>query len=83
MTEHGVNGPIDELRAVVADAAPARPELARYLAQVRRRAYTITDDDVNALKQAGVSEDEIFEQTVATAIGEGLRRLDTALRVIG
>ncbi len=74
---------IDELRAVVAGTPPARPELARYLAQVRQRAYEITDDDVAALKAAGVSEDEIFEQTVATAIGEGLRRLDRAREVIG
>ena len=32
---------------------------------------------------AGHSQDEIFEQTVAAAIDEGLRRLDAALRVIG
>ena len=78
-----MSDPIDELRAVVANAAPARPELARYLAQVRQCAYEISDDDVDALKAAGVTEDEIFEQTVSTAIGEGLRRLDTALRAIG
>ncbi len=64
--------PIDELRAVVANAAPARPEMARYLAKVRQCAYEITDHDVDALKGAGVTEDEIFEQTVSTAIGEGL-----------
>jgi len=74
---------IDELRAMVAAASTARPELARYLAQVRQQAYTITDDDVSELKDAGVSEDEIFEQTVATAVGEGLRRLDIAFGVIG
>jgi hypothetical protein len=28
------------------------------------------------MKAAGLSEDEIFEQTVAAAISEGLRRLD-------
>jgi hypothetical protein len=78
-----VNDPIDELRAVVANSAPPPPELARYLAQVRQCAYEISDADVDGLKTAGVTEDEIFEQTVSTAIGEGLRRLDTALRVIG
>ena len=78
-----MDDPIDELRAVVAATPPARPELARYLAQVRLRAYTITNEDVDALKEAGVSEDEIFVQTVATAIGEGLHRLDAAMRVIG
>ena len=49
-----------------------------YLAKVRDRAYTIADDDVEALKAAGCSEDEIFEQTVAVAISQGLRRLDAA-----
>ena len=57
--------------------------MAGYLAKVRERAYTVTDADVEALKAAGLSEDEIFEQTVAAAIGEGLRRLDAAEEVIG
>jgi hypothetical protein len=50
---------------------------------VRTRAWTITDRDVEALKAAGHPEDEIFEQTVGTALAEGLRRLDAAARVIG
>ena len=57
------------------------PELARVpRARCAARAYAITDADVEALKAAGVSEDEIFEQTVAAAIAEGLRRLDAATR---
>ena len=53
---------------------PAPPELmAPYLAKVHERAYTVTDADVQQLKAAGISEDEIFEQTVAAAIGQGLR----------
>ena len=54
-----------------------------YLAKVKDRAYSITDADVQAVKDAGVSEDEIFEQTVAEAMGQGLRRLDAADRVLG
>jgi alkylhydroperoxidase family enzyme len=54
-----------------------------YLEKVRAQAYDITDADVEELKDAGCSEDEIFEQTVAVAISEGLRRLDAAERVIG
>jgi alkylhydroperoxidase family enzyme len=57
--------------------------LAPYLAKVRARAYTVTDDDVEELTRAGLREDEIFEATVSVAIGEGLRRLDAAARVIG
>lgn len=54
-----------------------------YLEKVRDRAYAVTDGDIEKLKQAGFSEGEIFEQTVAVAIAEGLRRLDRAAEVIG
>jgi alkylhydroperoxidase family enzyme len=77
MSEH-----LEALRAVV-DRYPADPRLALYLAKVHADAYKVTDADVQELKDAGVSEDEIFEQTVAAAISEGLRRLDAAERVIG
>jgi alkylhydroperoxidase family enzyme len=78
-----VTEPIDELRATFARRAPAPPAMASYLQKVRDRADTIRDADVEALKAAGLSEDEIFEQTVAVAVGEGLRRLDVAARVLG
>ena len=74
---------LDELRAVVERTPAAPPAMEPYLAKVRDRAYTITDADVEALKAAGCSEDEIFEQTVAVAIGQGLRRLDAATEVLG
>jgi alkylhydroperoxidase family enzyme len=74
---------LDRLRANADGLPPARPELAPYLDKVRERAYTITDEDVEQLKAAGLSEDEIFEQTVGVAIREGFRRLDAAGRVIG
>jgi alkylhydroperoxidase family enzyme len=54
-----------------------------YLAKVRDRAYAVVDADIEELKQEGFSEDEIFEQTVAVAIAEGLRRLDRSAEVIG
>jgi alkylhydroperoxidase family enzyme len=57
--------------------------MAPYLGKVRSRASAVTDDDVQALKTAGLTEDEIFEQTVAAAVAEGLRRLDKALEAIG
>ena len=73
---------IEQLRANVAATPPPPPEMAAYLEKVRTRAYRVTDGDVQELKDAGCSEDEIFEQTVAVAISEGLRRLDAAARVI-
>jgi len=78
MSEH-----LDQLSAGV-DALPEPPEsMAPYLAKVRMRAADVTDADVQALLDAGVSDDEIFEQTVAVAIREGLRRFEAAERVIG
>ena len=69
---------LDELRVVV-ERTPIAPEaMTAYLEKVRDCASTITDADVQALKDAGCSEDEIFEQTVGVAIAQGLRRLDAA-----
>jgi alkylhydroperoxidase family enzyme len=78
-----VGAPLDELRETVTALPPAPPAMAAYLEQVRTGAYAIVDGDVEALKAAGCSEDEIFEQTVAVAVGEGLRRLDAGLRALG
>ena len=75
--------PIEELRTIASTASPPGAALTSYLAKVRAGAYAVTDADVEALKQAGLSEDEIFEATVGAAIGEGLRRLDAARAVIG
>jgi alkylhydroperoxidase family enzyme len=78
-----VPNPLDDLRSNAA-ALPEPPRaMLPYLEKVRARAYTVTDKDVVALKAAGLSEDEIFEQTVGAAIREGLRRLEAAERVIG
>lgn len=75
--------PISELRTVVATSEPAPSGMAAYVEKVRERAYAVVDRDIEALKEAGFSEDAIFEQTVAVAITEGLRRLDRATEVIG
>jgi alkylhydroperoxidase family enzyme len=78
-----VDDPIAELRNVVAESPPPPGEMAAYLEKVRDRAYAVVDRDVEELKEAGLSEDAIFEQTVAVATAEGLRRLDRAAEVIG
>jgi hypothetical protein len=74
--------PVEELREVVAATPPAPEAMTSYLEKVRERAYTITDAEVASLT-AQLDDDVIFEQTVAAAIGQGLRRLDRADEVIG
>ena len=53
-----------------------------YVDAVVRRAYTITDADVDALTAAGHTDDEVFETTVAAAVGAGVARLERALSLL-
>jgi hypothetical protein len=73
---------IDELRRAAQPDRPAPPEFAAYLEKVRTGAYRVTDADVQELKDAGFSEDEIFAQTVAAAVGAGLERLDAGMATL-
>jgi hypothetical protein len=74
---------LDALRSIAAGMRPEPAAMEAYLAKVRERAYEVTDADVDGLKADGFAEDEIFEQTVAVAIAQGLRRLDAAEAAIG
>lgn len=53
-----------------------------YTAKVRDEPWGLTDSDIEELKAAGHSEDEIFEMTVAAAVGAALRALDVGLRAL-
>jgi alkylhydroperoxidase family enzyme len=74
--------PIARLREAARPDRPAPPELGPFVDKVRRDATTVTDRDVEELLAAGFSEDEIFEQTVASAVAAGLERLEAGLRVL-
>jgi alkylhydroperoxidase family enzyme len=45
-------------------------------------AYRITDEEIEALRRAGHSEDEIYEIAVSAAIGGGLARLQRGLAAL-
>ena len=80
-----VDGP-GELPPIVRRAALSGsdvPAVAQaYTEKVRRHAYKVVDGDIEELKSAGWSEDEVFELTLATALGAGLSRLEHACRVL-
>jgi alkylhydroperoxidase family enzyme len=80
-------------RAIVASAAklggrlgseegeiPA--ELTAYVTKVALHAYKTLDADIEALRNAGYSEDAIFELTLSVAIGAGQARLDRGLAAL-
>jgi alkylhydroperoxidase family enzyme len=73
---------VERLRQAAQPEREAPPELAPFLDKVRQNAYKVTDADVQALKDAGFSEDVIFEQVVSVAVAAGLTRLEAALAVL-
>lgn len=55
----------------------------RYVDTVARHAYRVTDEDVEGLLASGYSEAQVYELTVAAALGAGQLRLDAALAALG
>jgi alkylhydroperoxidase family enzyme len=70
---------IARVRRAAASEREAPAELRGYLEKVRLHAYKVTDRDIDELKAAGFSEEEIFEHTVSVAVAAGLERLDAGL----
>jgi alkylhydroperoxidase family enzyme len=73
---------VEGLREAARPDREAPPDFAPYLDKVRRNAYKVTDADIRALRDAGYSEDAVFEETVSVAVAAGLERLDAALEVL-
>ena len=57
-------------------------ELVPYLKKVALHAYRTTDNDIEALRRVGYSEDEIFELTLSAALGAGMARLECGLAAL-
>ncbi|MFC3892859.1 hypothetical protein ACFOWZ_15390 [Lentzea rhizosphaerae] len=70
------------LRQAAASGAAPRP-WTEYVRAVRDASYLVSEEDIAALKADGLGEEEIFEVTVAAAVGAALARLDAGLRVAG
>ena len=77
-----------DLRAWVAEyaagnaAEPLPDELRPYIDKVAKNAYKVVDGDIDRLREAGYSEDAIFELTLAAALGAARARLDTGLEAM-
>jgi len=66
-------------RRAAAEGDPVPENLSAFVEKVRRHAYKVKDEEVRGLLDAGWSEDQVFELTVATAYGAARRRLDAGL----
>ena len=70
-----------ERRAAFNNSGLAGP-LATLADKVARHAYRVTDEDINAVRATGLSEDQVFEIVVCAAIGQATRQYDVALAAI-
>lgn len=73
--------PADRLLAATAPEALGGAR-ARYCGQVARDANGVTDADVTALRAEGLGDREIFEYTVAAAVGRAKLQIDAALAAL-
>lgn len=58
------------------------PEVRELVEKIDRQPWTVSDDDFARMRRAQYSEDQIFELTVAAAVGAGSRRFEAGLRAI-
>ena len=75
-----------EAAAYAGDPTPGNQVIPRnilpYLTKVAMHSYKVTDMDINQLKAAGYSEDELYELTISAALGAGLARLNRGLELL-
>ncbi|HWZ42634.1 MAG TPA: hypothetical protein VNW97_04125 [Candidatus Saccharimonadales bacterium] len=61
---------------------PEAVELCALVEKISERPWTVSDEDFDQLRQVGYSEDQIFDLTVASAAGAGVRRFEAGLRAL-
>ena|ERR1700676_3321162 len=70
-----------ERRAAFNNSGLAEPA-GTLVDKVAKHAYRVTDEDIAAARDSGLSEDQVFEIVVCAAIGEATRQYDTALAAL-
>jgi alkylhydroperoxidase family enzyme len=71
-----------EMRRAAFDNAGLDEPMRTLIEKVAHHADTVTDDDVAAVRAAGLSEDQIFEIVVCAAIGQASRQYKNGLAAL-
>ena len=71
-----------ELRRAAYDNAGLDEPMRTLIGKVANHAYRVTDEDVAAVRAAGLSEDQIFELMVCAAIGAADRQYSSGLAAL-
>ena len=61
---------------------PGALKLRELVEKIDERPWTVSDEDLSSLLHDGYCEDQIFELTVASAAGAGVRRFEAGLRAL-
>lgn len=70
------------LRRAAFDNAGLGEPIRTLIEKVANHAYRVTDEDITAVRAAGLSEDQIFEIVVCAAIGQASRQYASALAAL-
>ena len=73
---------LPSLREAAFNNSNVAQPLSRLVDKVANRAYTVTDGEIAAAKESGLSEDQLFEIIVCAAIGAANRQYGTALAAL-
>jgi hypothetical protein len=71
-----------ELRRAAFDNAGLSEPIRTLIEKVATHAYRVTDEDVAAVRGAGLSEDQIFEIVICAAVGQASRQYTGALAAL-
>src|SRR5215470_3699111 len=63
-------------------AGEAPDNISALVEKIANQPWTVTDDDIAQARNAGYTEDQLFELILAAAAGAGVRRLDAGLRAL-
>ncbi len=69
-------------RRAAFDNAVVEGPLCRLTQTVAKNAPQVSDQDIAAARASGLSEDQIFELVVCTAVGQATRQHDSALAAL-
>ncbi len=78
----GIEAYAARLRGASREAAEIPADLVNYVEKVALCACETTDEDIQRLKEAGYSEDAIFEITLCASMGAGLAHLERGLAIL-
>ena len=71
-----------ELRRAAFENAGLNEPIRTLIEKVANHAYQVTDEDVAAIRAAGLSEDQIFEIVICAAVGQASRQYTSALAAL-